>query len=59
MAQKNGFAGHIANSVGFVQEPGSEEGYVVTVLTNWWSYWENGVPVVEEIAGWVSAELAR
>lgn len=59
VAQKNGFAGHIANSVGFVREPGSEEGYVVAVLSNWWSHWERGVPVVEEIAGWVSAELAR
>ena len=59
VAQKNGFAGHIANSVGFVQEPGTEEGYVIAVLTNWWSSWERGVPVVEEIAGWVSAELAR
>lgn len=58
-AQKNGFAGHIANSVGFVQEPDSGEGYVVAVLSNWWSHWERGVPVVEEISGWVSAELAR
>ena len=58
VAQKNGFAGHIANSVGFVQEPGSEEGYVLSVLTNGWSDWQLGVPVVEEIAGWVSAELA-
>lgn len=59
VAQKNGFAGHIANSVGFVHEPGSEEGYAVAVMTNWWSSWERGVPVVEEIAGWVSDELAR
>ena len=34
-AQKNGFAGHIANPVGFVQEPGFDEGYVIAVLTNW------------------------
>lgn len=59
VAQKNGFAGHIANSVGFVQEPGTKEGYVVAVLTNWWSHWAQGVPVVEEIADWVSNELAR
>jgi beta-lactamase class A len=59
VAQKNGFAGDIANSVGFVQEPGSAEGYVIAVLTNWWSDWERGVPVVEEIAGWVSSELAN
>jgi len=59
VAQKNGFAGHIANSVGFVQAPNSEDGYVVVVLTNGWSDWSRGVPVVEQIAGWVSAELAR
>lgn len=59
VAQKNGFAGHIANSVGLVQEPGSLHGYVIAVLTNWWSTWESGVPVVEEIAGWVSSELAN
>ena len=59
VAQKNGFAGHIANSVGFVQEPGSDHGYVIAVLTNWWSVWERGVPVVEEIAKWVSSELAN
>jgi hypothetical protein len=59
VAQKNGFAGHIANSVGFVQEPGTDAGYVVAVLTNWWSDWEKGVPVVEEISSWVSSELAH
>lgn len=59
VAQKNGFAGHIANSVGFVQAPGSTEGYVVVVMTNWWSDWHQGVPVVEEIAGWLSSELAH
>jgi beta-lactamase class A len=59
VAQKNGFAGHIANSVGFVQAPGSDEGYVIAVLSNGWSDWTRGVPVVEEIASWVSADLAR
>lgn len=59
VAQKNGFAGHIANSVGFVRAPGSDDGYVIAVLSNWWSSWERGVPAVEEIASWVSSELAR
>jgi beta-lactamase class A len=59
VAQKNGFAGHIANSVGFVQEPGSDEGFVIAVLSNGWSDWERGIDAVEKIAGWVSAELAR
>lgn len=59
VAQEKGFAGNIANSVGFVRTPDSEDGYVVVVLTNGWSDWSRGVPVVEEIAGWVSANLAR
>jgi hypothetical protein len=44
--------------VGFVQEPNSDEGYVVAVLSNGWSSWQRGVDAVEEIAGWVSSELA-
>ncbi len=59
VAQKNGFAGHITNSVGFVQEPGSDEGYVIAVLSNGWSNWPSGVGAVEQISGWVSAELAH
>ncbi|GEM_PF-1124749 len=59
VAQKNGFAGHIANSVGFVRHPDGSEGYVVAVLTNGWSSWSRGVPTVNEISGWVSAALAR
>ena len=59
VAQKNGFAGHIANSVGFVQAPGGDEGYVIAILSNGWPDWSRGVPVVEEIARWVSADLAR
>lgn len=56
VAQKNGFAGHIANSVGFLREPGSD-GYVVAILTNWWPSWQRGVPVVEEIATWISSVI--
>ena len=59
VAQKNGFAGHIANSVGFVQAPNSDEGYVVAVMTNWWPNWQNGVAVVDEIGGWVSSLFAH
>lgn len=59
VAQKNGFAGHIANSVGLARRPGSDEGYVVAVLSNGWSDWHRGVPVVSEISGWVSGRLAR
>jgi beta-lactamase class A len=59
VAQKNGFAGHIANSVGFARQPGGDEGYVIAVLSNGWSDWQRGVPVVSEISGWVSGKLAR
>ncbi len=59
VAQKNGFAGGVANSVGFVRHPDSVEGYVVVVLTNGWSAWERGVPTVNEISGWVSGALAK
>jgi beta-lactamase class A len=59
VAQKNGFAGHIANSVGFARHPNGVDGYVVVVLSNGWSNWTRGVPTVEEIAGWVSESLAR
>jgi hypothetical protein len=59
VAQKNGFAGHIANSVGFVRHPDGVDGYVIAVLSNGWSNWPAGVPTVEEISGWVAESLAR
>jgi beta-lactamase class A len=57
VAQKNGFAGHIANSVGIVRQPSGNDAYVIAVLSNGWSDWHRGVPVVREISGWVSASL--
>ena len=57
VAQKNGFAGGVANSVGFVEDPDGG-GYVIVVLSNGWPTWSRGVAVVEEIAGWVSSVLA-
>lgn len=59
VAQKNGFAGGVANTAGFVRAPGSDDGYVVVILTNEWPTWQRGVPLVDEIGGWVSASLAR
>lgn len=59
VAQKNGFAGDVANSVGYVEEPDGEGGYVIAVLSNGWPGWRSGVDTVEEIAGWVSAALTR
>ena len=59
IAQKTGFAGHIANSVGFGRHPNGVDSYVVAVLTNGWSSWSRGVPTVEEVSGWVAESLAR
>jgi beta-lactamase class A len=57
VAQKNGFAGGVANSVGFVQHQDGAGGYVIAVLTSGWSSWAQGVPTVNEISGWVSRSL--
>lgn len=59
VAQKNGFAGRTTNSVGYVEEPAGDGGYVVAILTHGWPGWRAGVEVVEEIAGWVSEALAH
>jgi hypothetical protein len=59
VAQKNGFAGGVANSVGFVRRPDSADGYVIAVLTSGWSSWSRGVPTVNEISGWVSAAMTE
>jgi beta-lactamase class A len=59
VAQKNGFAGGVANSVGFVRHPDGADGYVIVVMTNGWPTWERGVPAVNEISGWVSGALAK
>jgi beta-lactamase class A len=54
VAQKNGFAGVTANSVGVVADAGGEPRYVVAVLTTGWSNWRDGVATVEEVAGWAA-----
>lgn len=59
VAQKNGFAAGTANSVGVVYDEGLEPVYVVVVLTQGWPSWEQGVPSVERIGGWVADALAR
>ena len=58
VGQKNGFAGGVANSVGYVARPGRQGGYVIAILTNGWPSWERGVRTVDEISGWVAASLA-
>jgi beta-lactamase class A len=57
VAQKNGFAGVTTNSVGWVDEPGPSEGYVVAILTRGWSSWEAGVGPVERISRIVAEAL--
>ncbi len=56
VAQKNGFAGGVANSVGFARHPDGA-GYAIAVLTSGWSTWAAGVPTVNEISGWVKRRL--
>lgn len=58
VAQKNGFAGQTANSVGVVYDEAGKPVYVVSILTFGWPDWEDGVAPVEQIAGWVSDALA-
>lgn len=50
VAQKNGFAGSTINSVGWVDEPGPSEGYVVAILTRGWSSHATGIAAVERIS---------
>lgn len=59
VAQKNGFAGRTANSVGYVQEPDGDGGYVLAILTYGWPGWRSGVKPIEQIAGWVAEALAE
>jgi len=56
VAQKNGFAGVTANSVGGVMLP-SGRGYAMAVLSTGWREWSLGVPAVDTIAGWVHESL--
>jgi len=58
VGQKNGFAGGVANSVGYVARPDRQGGYVIAILTNGWPSWERGVRVVDEISAWVAAVMA-
>jgi beta-lactamase class A len=58
VAQKNGFAGVTANSVGAVVLP-SGRGYALAVLSTGWGNWPAGVPAVDTIAGWVHESLGH
>lgn len=50
VAQKNGFAGGIVNSVGWVDEPGPSNGYVVAIMSEGSASISAGIPVVEAIS---------
>lgn len=50
VAQKNGFAGITINSVGWVDPPGPDEGYVVAVLSQGWGDHPTGIAAVEEVS---------
>jgi beta-lactamase class A len=50
VAQKNGFAGRIINSVGWVDPAGPEEGYLIAILTNGWTSHAAGISAVEFIS---------
>ncbi len=50
IAQKNGFAGRIINSVGWVDPPGEDEGYLVAILTYGWPNHPAGIEAVERIS---------
>lgn len=52
VAQKNGFAGGVANTVGGVIRPDGS-GYALAVLSSGWSSWPAGVEVVDLISGWI------
>lgn len=56
VAQKNGFAGSVANSVGGVLRSDGT-GYAMAVLSSGWSSWPAGVEVVDTIAGWIHESL--
>ncbi|MEX1249194.1 MAG: serine hydrolase [Acidimicrobiia bacterium] len=57
VAQKNGFAGRIINSVGWVDPPGAEEGYVVAILTYGWPNHPTGIAAVEHISVLVAESM--
>ena len=59
VALKNGFAGPTINSVGWVQGPGSDPGYVVAILTQGWADHPSGIAAVETINRIVAEAMTR
>lgn len=50
VALKNGFVGAIINSVGWVDRPGPDTGYLVAILTYGWNSHADGIEAVEMIS---------
>ena len=59
VAQKNGFAGITINSVGWVDEPGPGDGYVVAILSQGWPDHPSGIAAVEYVSEIVAAAMIR
>lgn len=57
VALKNGFAGAVINSVGWIDEPGSSPGYVVAILTTGWPNHPAGIAAVERISEIVAGAM--
>lgn len=57
VAQKNGFAGLTANSVGVIYDAGMQPDYVLAVLSFGWNDWRSGIEPVERIAAWAAGSL--
>jgi len=50
VAQKNGFAGITINSVGWADPPGSDQGYLVAILSQGWPDHPAGIAAVEVVS---------
>jgi hypothetical protein len=59
VAQKNGFAGITINSVGWVDEPGPGDGYVVSILSQGWPDHPSGIEAVERVNRWVADAMTE
>jgi beta-lactamase class A len=59
VAQKNGFAGITINSVGWVDEPGSSDGYLVAILSQGWPDHPSGIAAVERVNRWVAEAMTE
>jgi hypothetical protein len=59
VALKNGFAGITINSVGWVDEPGTSDGYVVSILSQGWPDHPSGIAAVERVSEWVAEAMSE